>query len=243
LQKRVDSIGSSGAWNKYITKKWIDKIYKFQDENWLRLLPLHKDSELKDFMMKVAVHQGIGPDKASYACKARMKNKKDPLCERAKQVAREDEDAAKKLYAKNKGLAFVLDCSDKPQSEHPLLAIFPAGGKDESLCGAILRTCKDFETGETIDIADNDNGRLIFFSRTGKLRDTKYVGVTLGTKRRPLPDGISDEIEPLENVIKFHKNEFLEELASQIEVEDLQEEEEEEKPKKGKKNDEEEEED
>jgi hypothetical protein len=215
LGKRVDSVGSRGI--AYIKSDF--PVYRIQDENCLRPLPPHEDSQvMEDFLYEIWVHRYAGIDKKDYLCRKKMKNKKCAGCEKARELSREDPDIAKKLVASRMHIMFALDMGKKPQSEKPMLVVLPGTLGDE-----ILRRCRDKETGGLLVLSDPEDGRKIMFDREGKGKQTRYVNVTAGTRPVPISEKVSNKIVPIEDILKFVKNDILEEVFSEITIEDLEE--------------------
>ena len=150
-------------------------IYKVRNgENWIRILPATWD-DARHWGFDVFVHGGVGADRATVLCNARMGNGKCPGCEIRVQEERAgaDEATLRQLNATHRTVAWLID--RKAEEEGPQLWAMPYQSVDlEIQARSIDRT-----NGELYLVDDLEAGYDVTFNKTGKDLATRYVGVEL----------------------------------------------------------------
>lgn len=177
-------------------------LYKVKEgDNYIRILP--PVGEMDDFALDVWVHSFLGPERGSYLCVEKtntlpqLKRRRCVLCDFYRRMQGRNEDLARSLAPRRRSLYWILDVSDKPQSEDPLVFDAPY----RQVAEEILMRCIDRRTGEIIDISDVEEGREIIFrmSRQGR-RFPEYRGIELGN-RYPISLKLAKKVRPLYEVV------------------------------------------
>lgn len=176
-------------------------LYKVKEgDNYIRILPPVGDEE--DFGLDIWVHSFLGPDRGSYLCVEKtnvggIKRKKCVLCDLYRRMQGKNEDLARALAPRRRTLYWVLDISEKPQSEEPLLFDAPY----RQVAEEILMRCVDRRTGEVIDISDVEEGREIIFRMNKQNRKyPEYKAIELGSRYKISPK-LARKIIPLSEVV------------------------------------------
>jgi hypothetical protein len=208
LRERIDNVDKSTR--PYYIKREFDVYRPKEGDNFIRILPPVGDMD--DFSLDIWVHSYIGPDKGSYLCREKVLGKRCAICEIYKKwkMQGKDEQAAQ-IATRRRTLFWILDISDKPQSDKPL--IFDAPYKQ--VAREILMRCLDKRTKEVIDISDLKTGREISFTLhvKGNKMLSEYTGVSIGMEYPISPD-LAQYVVPLKDVLVIPKKEEMEELAS-----------------------------
>lgn len=216
LKRHIDSVGGSD-YPTFLKKDFKDRRYKIKVKNFIRILPpVDPDN---DFARLLYVHEYVGVDKGSYLCREKMLGDKEtcPICQVYRKAMKIDEDAAYKLKPKQKYLFWIIDISKDPQSDEPLLLVAPKRG----LADEILSRAQDKESGEALDISDPEDGRKIYFEKTGQGERTRYGSVDISEKPFPVKEKIAKIMAPFDEVLRFVKASKLEVVADEIDIDDL----------------------
>lgn len=176
-------------------------LYRVKEgDNYIRILPPVGDVD--DFGLDIWVHSFLGPDRGSYLCVEKtnvegIKRKKCVLCDLYRRMQGKNEEMARALAPRRRTLYWVLDVSEKPQSEEPLLFDAPY----RQVAEEILMRCVDRRTGEVIDISDVEDGREIIFRMSKQSRKyPEYRAVELGSRYKISPK-LAKKIVPLTEVL------------------------------------------
>jgi hypothetical protein len=121
------------------------------------------------------------------------KKARNPAAEAYRKVKAEDPEEAKRLQlgGSKRTILFILDLNSGEKV--PPLKIWAA---PPSLIDEFIRVSKNRRTGQLIALEDPEEGKLIFFTRTGTGKTTDYNGVQLDSEPYPL-DASLLEIMPL----------------------------------------------
>ena len=166
-------------------------------ENWVRILPPTWD-DAKHYGEDVYVHYGVGPERASVLCNAKMPwHTACPVCEAAARALKAgDEELSKELGATKRVLVWVIDRNEPGKGA--LLWSMPS-----SVDAEICKISKDRETGEMYAIDDPYAGYDVYFSKDGEGMKTKYTGFSLARRGSSVKDEIIDYIvnNPLQGAL------------------------------------------
>lgn len=115
------------------------------------------------------------------------KNAHDPVLEKYNQLKQTDAEAAKPFKGTKRSLTFVLDLNNT--DEELKLWAAPTTVIDE-----VLKISKNRRSGELVAVEDPQNGRVIFFNKTGTGVATRYSAFQLDQAAMPLPPGLADQM-------------------------------------------------
>lgn len=138
-------------------------------------------------------------------------NATDPIAEHFFELRETDPEAAKKFRATKRHLMFVLDLNDELE-ELKLWAAPP------TLIDDILKLAKNRRTGELIALEDPEDGRAIYFTKTGKGIGTKYSGIEVDSQTFKLEDDLADDLELFVDMLAIPKASELSKLIASIEA-------------------------
>ncbi len=215
---------------------WRPKV----GDNLVRILPPTWDDH-KHFGYDVWMHSFVGPDKSSYICPAKMKNKRCPICDASREAASNGEqEEARQLAVQRRVVVWIID---RDGEEQPMLWLMSAT-QDKDISARMHSK----RSGKVFYIDHPDEGYDVSIQRTGNGLKTKYV-----QQIERDPSSISDdddkqseilayiEEHKLPDILKFYDTKHLEGVISGTvdePDEDLDEsddgDEEDEKPKKKK---------
>ena len=119
------------------------------------------------------------------------KHAKNPVYDAYKVMKQEDPELCTKLQlgGSKKTILFILDLNDG--EKNPPLKVWAA---PPSLVNDFIRASKNRKTGKLIAIEDPEDGRVLFFTRTGTGKNTKYTTVQLDTEAYPLEAELIEHI-------------------------------------------------
>lgn len=178
LDKRANQEG--GAREGFIDPKFTEYRVK-EGENCIRVLPPTSDI-MEHFGFEVWVHWGAGPDGSNYICPQHTPDEDGetsecPICKEADEARADgDKDYADALKAKKRVLYWIIDRDE--EREGPQVWGCP-WTVDRDLSALAV----DERTREVIPLDDPEEGYDVTFKKTGKGRNTKYVGLQIA--RRP----------------------------------------------------------
>ena len=186
-------------------------VYKVQNKNVLRILPVDQDWGLEHYGMEVYVHYNVGADTESYLCLDKMKRERCPICEAAAAAQKSgDAEFAKTLKPSKRVVVWALDRETKELA--PVLWNMPW-----TIDRDIADRCVDKISGEVLDITDLDEGFDVSFSREGQGLKTKYIGIDIA--RRPSP--VCRDDRDLEEVVEFLVNNPLPDVLKYYSYEEI----------------------
>lgn len=186
--RTTDAVKKRATGNKSerILKEGFKTFTAIEGENIIRVLPNTWDENPLHYGYDVFSHYSVGPDKAQFLCLDKMKlgGGKCPVCEQGWKPAYEEyknepeanKDRKKELkeYAyslspKKQVAMWIID--RKNEALGPQIYLMP-DGLDREFTGKGI----DPLDGSLISIENPDEGYDIIFTRTGKLKNTKYNG-------------------------------------------------------------------
>ena len=203
LEKRASSRG--GDFESFVKDEY--RTYTPKKQNGIRILPRDEREEgAQSYSDEIYVHYGIGPNRASVLCPARMASMPCPICEeRARAEKREDTEAVKELRSTRRYIAWVLD--KKADGEvTPLLWAMP-----QTVESAIAKVSKDPQTGSRFYIDDPYEGYDVYFDVDGEGMQKKYIGFQIARRPTSVDTKILDFLSEnlLQNVLVFRNYEEI----------------------------------
>lgn len=157
-------------------KQWTPKDGK----NRIRVVPPTWENP-EHYGTDIWMHYGVGPDRQGYLDLFKMLGKPDPITEECTEVTRagDDEEYAKELAAKRRVGIYLIDREDENEGVQFWAMPWTV---DRDICKVVV----DSETGEVLPIDHPDDGYDITFTKEGKLRNTKYIGIAVARRSTPL---------------------------------------------------------
>jgi len=207
LKEKISGVNRSTR--PYYIKREFDTYRPKEGDNFIRILPPVEGDE--DFSLDIYVHSYVGPDKGSYLCRDKVLGKRCAICELYKKWKMQGKDKeAVSIAPKRRTLFWVLDISDKPQSNKPLIFDAPY----TQVASEILTRCIDRRTNEVIDISDLKKGREVSFTLISKANKqfSEYRGVSIGMEY-PISENLAKYVVSLKDVLEIPKKDEIEELA------------------------------
>jgi len=188
----VKKRSTQGAGNRDQIFKDEFNIFKVKEDNNIRILPPTWDDP-EHYAFDIYIHYGIGPDESSFICLDKTdSDEKCPICEeRAKAEAEGDSEYATSLKPTKRPVCYVIDRDN--EDDGPLLWAMP-WTVDRDLSAQSF----DKSTGEVIPLDDPYDGFDVSFSRQGKGRNTKYVGLSIGRHSSEASDDLDDILEKIQ---------------------------------------------
>jgi hypothetical protein len=172
------------------------------------------------FGLDIYVHYGIGADDGAYLCLEKnveilkalgLKEEECPICAERRQALKDkDDEYAKELNPTKRVVVWLIDRDDED-----------AGPQLWSMPWTIDRDfgslSVDKRSGETLLLDDPENGYDAEFSRTGKGKNTKYIGVQVARRSTPLCDDEKQQDKwlqfitdnPLPETLNFFDAEYI----------------------------------
>ena len=145
--------------------------------------------ELGVYFFDVHFHRNVGFRNDYFLCLLRHNLGPCAICELATEdLWQTDKDAAKGFLPDQRRLMWVLDLK-KPQ-EANILKLWSC---PRTLSDEILAQSRDPEMDIIKEISHPFEGVPVYYTRTGKGRNTKYTGVKLGTRPMPLDESIAEQ--------------------------------------------------
>lgn len=146
--------------------------------------------------LEVWVHFGVGPDEQSYICLEKHNKGPCPVCEKGRKAAKHgDEEYAKSCKPNKRVAVWWIDRAH--EADGPKVYIMPW-----TLDRDFAALCFDEDTGDTVSLDHPDEGYDIRFKRTGKGRQTKYIGIKLSMRSSPLSDSPKTQRKWLAYILK-----------------------------------------
>ena len=204
---------SSGNFDRYV----FDNVARFaarDGRNRIRVLPpTWPDAD--DWGFTLFVHYGVGPDEQSYLCPKEMKNEECPVCQEVAQLVKAGEtDDAKKLRAKKRFAAWVVDRKD--EGDGAQFWAMPFTVRQEAYAAA------EDEDGDVYEFDHPDKGYDVLFQKEGSRDRTRYTGVKLSRKSLPVSDDPDEQQRwlnyitehPIPDVLKFYPADYISGILS-----------------------------
>ncbi len=227
-------------------KDAFDQYRPKPGDNAIRILPPTWEGA-DHFGYTLWVHKRVGADNGTYLCPLKMKGKKCPICEAAKEARDAGEaDEAKALEAKESIVYWILDREGDDPALPLLYMISWTQDRD------ISALCEDKRSGKILLIDHPDEGYDLYFKRTGQGLKTRYTAHSIDRHATPVSDDDAEQLEvlkyieenPLSSVLRLFDYSYLENALSggsnDKDEEETEDEEEEEKPSRRKPKDEDE---
>lgn len=205
---------AGGAFDSF-TKAEIPKFKVKNGDNNIRLLPATwKDTEKwgNTWGLGVFVHYGIGPDNSTYLCPAKMGEGECPICDARADAPPLAEGEDDELKPGRRILCYLIDRDDEKAG--PLMWAMPWTVERD-----ILNLQMDKKLG-LLKIDHPDEGYDLSFSRDGKGRNVKYVGMRIDRDTSPISSKPSrqeawlDFIDenPIDKILIFHDAEYIDKV-------------------------------
>jgi hypothetical protein len=163
------------------------------------------------------VHKRIGPDNGTYLCPFKMKGKKCPICDAAREARDAGEaEEAQQLEAKENIVMWVLDREGDDPLLPMLYMISWTADRD------ITALCEDKRTGKILFIDHPDDGYDLYFKRSGQGLKTRYTAHSIDRHSSPICDDPAEQEEvltyinenPLPTTLKYFDFNYLEKQLS-----------------------------
>lgn len=184
----------AGSFDSYV----VDEVSLWRPadgQNRIRILPPTWE-DARHYGYDIYIHYGVGADNQSYLCPQRMKKEPCPICEeRAKAVAKGDDEAAKAYAPKKRVMVYLVD--RKNEDDGVKVWAMPW-----TLDRDLAERQVDPDTNEVLLIDDPEEGYDVMFSREqkgGSAKFTGYVGIDIA--RRPSP--LSDDEDQMREWLSF----------------------------------------
>ncbi len=163
------------------------------------------------FWLEVYIHWKIGLMEGNYACPRMMNIGPCPICEEYQRLKRDGCDDKALLSSVNpfppSYLFYVVDFKDE-ESVDQGVQVYRA---PTTILNEILAHSTDKRSGETIDISDPKDGKILCFVRKGlTMQNTKYSGFSL-EDRDALPEEWLD-LPQLSSLLKFYPYDYLKDV-------------------------------
>jgi hypothetical protein len=169
--------------------------------NFIRILPpTWEDPE--HFGMDIYVHFGVGPERGSLICLAKMKGTACPICEARTALERSgDQKAADEIKPSRRVAMWVLDRLDTAVKREEPLVLVCSWTVDRD----ISAQARDMRSGEVYLIDHPDEGYDIGFEKIGDSLQTKYTGFQLAKRPSSVPSYVLDYISehPIPNTFMW----------------------------------------
>ena len=134
-------------------------------------------------------------------------NNRDPVQEYFFNIRESQPDEARKFKGTKRHLMFVLDLNDGREK----LKLWAA---PPTLVDEFIRLAKNRRTGELIPLEDPEQGRVIFFTKTGSGINTKYSGVEVDPEPSPIQEELADELETFEDMLIILSEDEMDSIVS-----------------------------
>ena len=190
---------------RYADKQFILDVAKMEElglemlkveegDVFLRFIPLPSN----DFFGKeVKVHYNVGADDSEFLCPRTMRFGECPICEQWDIAQKKDDDWKKEnqeyirtLSYSTRRLFFVIDAANKKSiAEGVKVYNAPVSIED-----GIYSVSRNRRSGKVIDISNETDGRILAFTRTGKMLKSKYTGFELEDDPFPVEDEWLDSV-------------------------------------------------
>ena len=174
------------AWNKRANQQGSNYAGVIQDrfnvfgakegENAIRILPPTWENP-EHYGHDIWVHFNVGPEGGTVLCLSRMKHQPCPICEwqaKAETAGRED---AKDYKPKRRVAIWLIDKKAEKPEDNP--AIWTMGWTTDRDISVV---CKDRESGQLYMIDHPTAGYDVFFNKSGKGDQTKYIGFSISRR-------------------------------------------------------------
>ena len=171
--RRANQSGSNYA---NVIKDEFNTFGPKDGENAIRICPPTWENP-EHYGYDVWVHFNVGPEGGTVLCLSRMKHQACPICEaQAKYEAAGRENAAD-FKPKRRVAVWLIDRKAEKPEDNP--AIWTMGWTVDR---EISKVCKDRESGALYMIDHPTAGYDVFFDKTGKGDQTKYIGFAIGRR-------------------------------------------------------------
>ena len=134
--------------------------------------------------------------------------KYDPLSYKYFQMRNSEIKAAEKYRGQRRFVMHILDANDR---KNPQLKIWPG---PISLVEELVDLSRNPKTGDVIPIEDPNQGRLIYFNKSGTGAATRYSQLVIDDKSYPIDLKLADQIQPFKKIIRASSESALEKLVN-----------------------------
>lgn len=141
-------------------------------DNQIRILPCLSDDPNAD-LWGMTVWTYFIQNRVYLSPRTFDENLRDPISEYFFELRDKDPDAAKAYRGVKRNLMFILDFNEEVEGELKIWAAPP------TLIDSFINLSKNRGTGELIPLEDPDEGRIIYFTKSGTGVNTKYDGVQI----------------------------------------------------------------
>ena len=172
------------------------EIFKPRDKsNLIRILPATWENNPDNhFGFDLYVHQNIGDNNQAYLCPAKMLNKSCPICREARAIEGEDEEAAKKLWARRRVGIWLIERDDEDKG--PQIWSMP-----QTVDKEVAKLSVNRRTGAVLLLDHPDEGYDIEFFKEGTGLKTSYSGLRVDHDPTPISDDPAQQDEWLEFIV------------------------------------------
>ena len=168
-----------------------------KDENAIRILPPTWEKALH-YGYDIWVHFGVGPERGTVLCLAKMKHQQCPVCEFQIKAEAEGREDAGDYKPTRRVMVWLVDMKAENKDDNPMVWTMPW-----TVDRDISKICKDRETGQLYQIDHPVSGRTVYFDRSGEKETTKYVGFQLAQRESAVEEAYLNVVftNPLPTVL------------------------------------------
>lgn len=154
------------------------------------------------YFLDIWVHGKVGINEDSYVCMARSFNKPCAICDHQNELRKQDDYDEKYVKSLNPGRRAIynIECLDSNTEIGKKVQYWDAS--HFSIEKEIAELAKKPRSGGFITFADPDDGKTIFFRRTGTgMANTKYSAFKFEDRTEPISDELLDLALPLDKCV------------------------------------------
>ena len=154
------------------------------------------------YFLDIWVHGKVGINEDSYVCMARSFNKPCAICDHQNELRKQDDYDEKYVKSLNPGRRAIynVECLDSNTEIGKKVQYWDAS--HFSIEKEIAELAKKPRGGGFITFADPDDGKTVFFRRTGTgMSNTKYSAFKFEDRTEPISDELLDLALPLDKCV------------------------------------------
>ncbi len=202
-----------------IFKSGFNSFRPKDGDNVVRILPPTWDAEDDHYGYQVWLHKRVGPDNNTYLCPFKMKQKKCPICNAAKEAQSSGEtEEAKSLTAAENYVYWILDRADEDAGPQ----LYTVSQRADSDIAGFTHIKRQGKLPEILFIDDPDNGYDLSIRRSGQMLLTRYLfqvdressAIAEPKKQARIIQQIVDN--PIPSTLKFFDADYLEKVISGV---------------------------